>query len=86
MLKPDSLKACVLPGQGYATRGGMKDAFQCYNPAAKIFPSYDIPYLRAGELIEQLGDKPQARSLFEKAAKFAVPTAKKKSTKPQVLI
>ena len=78
MLKPDSLKAWVLVGQEYATRGGMKGAFQCYSSAAKIFPSYDIPYLRAGELIERLGDKPQARSLFEKAAKFAVPAAERK--------
>jgi tetratricopeptide (TPR) repeat protein len=69
---PDSLKAWILLGEELAKRGKIKEAFECFNSAAMVWPQYEIPLLRAASLLEKLGERSQAESLFDKAAKMTI--------------
>jgi hypothetical protein len=66
-LKPDSLRARILLGEALASEGRIAEAFESFDSAARIFPDYEIPYLRAAVLMRNLGENAQAESLFQKA-------------------
>jgi tetratricopeptide (TPR) repeat protein len=71
-LTPDSLKAWIMLGEEFSRRGKIKEALECFGSAAEVFPSYEIPYLRAAEILERLGDTDQARKLFDRADQLAI--------------
>ena len=71
-LNPDSLKAWILLGEELAKRNKIKEAFECFNSAARIYPEYEIPLLRAASLLEKLGERSQAEKLFDRAAKLTI--------------
>lgn len=66
-LQPDSLKARILLGEDWARKGKIIEALQSLESALNVYPDYEIPYLRAADLLRKLGKKSQADSLFEKA-------------------
>ena len=48
-------------------RGKIIEALQSLESALKVYPDYEIPYLRAADLLRKLGKKTEADNLFEKA-------------------
>jgi len=71
-LQPDSLKARILLGEECARRGKIIEAFQSFESALKVYPDYEIAYLRAADLLKKLGKKVQADILFEEAKELEV--------------
>jgi tetratricopeptide (TPR) repeat protein len=71
-LKPDSLKAWILLGEEWTRRGNIIKALHSFESALNIYPDYDIPYLRAADLLNKIGKKTEADSLFEKARKLEI--------------
>jgi tetratricopeptide (TPR) repeat protein len=66
-LKPDSLKAWILLGEEWTRRGDIIKAFHSFESALNVYPDYDIPYLRAADLLNNIGKKTEADRLFENA-------------------
>ncbi len=58
---PDSLKARILLGEELAKSGKIKEAFECFNSAAKVYPEYEIPFLRTGILLENWEKNPRLK-------------------------
>jgi tetratricopeptide (TPR) repeat protein len=71
-LKPDSLKAWILLGEEWTRRGNIIKALHSFESALNVYPDYDIPYLRAADLLNRIGKKTEADSLFEKARKLDI--------------
>jgi hypothetical protein len=66
-LHPTSLKAWILLGEAFAQQGRTREALQSFASATTVYPDYEIPYLRAGGILNQTGQKPEAIPFFEKA-------------------
>jgi tetratricopeptide (TPR) repeat protein len=64
---PGSLRAWVLLGEAFARKGKIREAMDCYTTATKVFPDYEIPYLRLGGLLKQIGRNAESANSFEKA-------------------
>ena len=71
-LKPDSLKAWILLGEEWTRRGDIIKALRSFESALNVYQDYDIPYLRAADLLNKIGKKTEADSLFEKAKKLEI--------------
>lgn len=71
-LNPDSIKACILLGEAFTGKGKIIDAIQSFESAVKIYPDYEIPYLRAADLLKKIGEQSQAETLFDKARELEV--------------
>lgn len=71
-LKPDSVKARILLGQEYAKKGKIREAFESFDAAARIYPDYEIPYARAADLLRVIGEQSQSEALFKKAKSLEV--------------
>ena len=71
-LQPDSLKAWILLGEEWTKRGKIIEALQSLESALKVYPDYEIPYLRAADLLRKLGKKAEADNLFEKARELEI--------------
>jgi len=70
---PHSLKSWILIGEAYARKGDIVKSMQCFESAAKIFPNYEIPYLRTAALLHKLGHQKESADLNEKAQKLIFP-------------
>ncbi|RPI72233.1 MAG: hypothetical protein EHM45_22525, partial [Desulfobacteraceae bacterium] len=66
-LKPDSIKSWIVLGEQMVRISKIKEAMQAFESAAVLFPEYEAPYLRAAELLEQIGQKGDARKLQDRA-------------------
>jgi len=71
-LKPDSLKAWILLGEEWTRRGDIIKAFHSFESALNVYPDFDIPYLRAADLLNKIGKKTEADRLFEKAKELEI--------------
>ena len=71
-LNPNSLKATLLLGEELAGIGDVLKAFESFDAAIRIFPDYDIPFLRAAVLLEKIGEQAQAETMYDKAKQLAV--------------
>ena len=71
-LKPDSLKAWILLGEEWTKRGNIIQALHSFESALNVYPDYDIPYLRAADLLNKIGKKTDADRLFEKAKELEI--------------
>lgn len=71
-LQPDSLKAWILLGEEWTRRGKIIEALQSLESALKVYSDYEIPYLRAADLLRKLGKKAEADGLFEKARNLEI--------------
>jgi tetratricopeptide (TPR) repeat protein len=71
-LQPDSIKARILLGEEWARKGKIIEAFQSFESALNVYPDYEIPYLRAADLLRKLGKKAESDSLFEKARELEI--------------
>lgn len=69
-LKPDSIKTWILLGEEFAKRGNIKEAFKSFDSAARIYPDYEIPYLRVATLLKKMGEQSQSDWLFKKVKKI----------------
>ena len=74
-LRPDSLKAWIMLGEAYAKEGKIKESFESYGRAVDIFPEYEVPFLRAGKLLQEIGETSKAQELFEKASQLLIPSS-----------
>ena len=72
-INPHSLKSWILMGEEYARQGDILKSIKCFESAAKIFPEYEIPYLRAAALLQKLGHKEESADLNEKAQGLILP-------------
>ena len=72
-MNPHSLKSWVLMGEEYARQGDIMKSIKCFESAAKIFPEYEIPYLRTAALLQKLGHKEESMSLFDKCKALTLP-------------
>ena len=70
---PHSLKSWVLMGEEYARQGDIVKSIQCFESAAKIFPEYEISYLRTAALLQKLGHQKESADLNQKAQKLIFP-------------
>ncbi len=66
-LRPDSIKSWLILGDFFAKQGKAMEAIQSFENALKIHPDYELPYLKAGNLLKQMGDEEQSVMLMEKA-------------------
>jgi tetratricopeptide (TPR) repeat protein len=69
-LKPDSLRAWIMLGEQFVQHTKIKEAFESFEKAAKIYPEYEIPYLRAAELLDRMGQKAEARKLYDRVTEL----------------
>lgn len=78
-LEPSSIKAHILLGDELAKRGNIMDALGLYNRALIIYPEYDLPFIKAGNLLMKIGKNDQAEELFQKASchqvKYSIPSS-----------
>jgi len=72
-INPHSLKSWILMGEEYARQGDIMKSIKCFESAAKIFPEYEIPYLRTAALLQKLGHKEESMSLFDKCKALTLP-------------
>jgi tetratricopeptide (TPR) repeat protein len=66
-LHPTSLKSWILLGEAFAQQGRTREALQSFASATTVYPDYEIPYLRAGGILNKIGQESQAVLFFEKA-------------------
>lgn len=71
-LNPDSIKAWLLLGETFTRRGKVIDAINSFESAVKIYPDYEIPYLRAADLLKKTGELSQAEKLFDRARELEI--------------
>ena len=74
-LNSNSIKGWILLGEEFSKKGEIKEALESFNSASKLYPEYEIPYLRASELLNSLGKRPQSVCLHKKARELSVPFA-----------
>lgn len=72
-INPHSLKSWILMGEEYARQGDIMKSIKCFESAAKIFPEYEIPYLRTAVLLQKLGHKEESIFLFDKCKAMILP-------------
>jgi tetratricopeptide (TPR) repeat protein len=72
-INPHSLKSWILMGEEYARHGDIMKSIKCFESAAKIFPEYEIPYLRTAALLQKLGHKEESMSLSDKCKALTLP-------------
>lgn len=70
---PQSLKSLILLGEEYARKGDVVKSIQCFESAAKIFPEYEIPYMRTAAILKKIGHEKESVYLTEKARKLVEP-------------
>ena len=70
---PRSLKAWILLGEEYAKNGDVVRTIECFEAAAKIFPEYEIPYLRTAAVLQKLRHQKESMCLTEKAEALTLP-------------
>jgi tetratricopeptide (TPR) repeat protein len=73
---PHSLKSWTLLGEEYMRTGDVIRAIHCFESAAELFPSYEIPYVRTAQLLEQMGHREESLQLFKKAESLVSPLNK----------
>jgi len=61
-----------LLGEEWTRRGDIIKALRSFESALNVYQDYDIPYLRAADLLNKIGKKTEADSLFEKAKKLEI--------------
>lgn len=71
-LMPDSIKSWILLGQEYSRKGELREAFKSIDSAAMIYPGYEIPYLKAANMLKSMGQKEQSEILFQKAESLKI--------------
>jgi tetratricopeptide (TPR) repeat protein len=71
-LAPFSIKAHLLMGEELSKQGKIVDALSAFNRAFEIFPEYEIPLLRAGNLLSRIGKNKEADQLFQRAANLQI--------------
>ena len=71
-LNPDSIKAWILLGEAFTRNGRVIDAIKSFESAVKIYPDYEIPYLRAADLLKKIGEQSQAEKLFDRARELEI--------------
>ena len=70
---PHSVKSWVLLGEEYARKVDIVRAITSFESAAKIFPAYEVPYLRTAALLQKLGHQKESHCLTEKAEALILP-------------
>jgi len=65
--KPDSLKAWIMLGEEFASKGRIKEALESFGSAIDLFPAYDIPILRTAAILKKIGQKKAAEKLYKNA-------------------
>jgi tetratricopeptide (TPR) repeat protein len=71
-LAPFSIKAHIQMGEEFARQGKIADAITYFTRAMEIFPKYEIPLLRAGNLLKSIGKHDQAEELFRCASDLQI--------------
>ena len=71
-LKPDSVKAWILLGEELTRKGKFREAFESFETAVKVYPYYEIPYVRVAVLLEKLGEQSDAERLFKRARELEI--------------
>jgi tetratricopeptide (TPR) repeat protein len=71
-LAPFSIKAHLLMGEELSKQGKIIDALSAFNRAFEIFPEYEIPLMRAGNLLTRIGKHNEADQLFQRAANLQI--------------
>ncbi len=71
-LKPDSLKSWLLLGEEFERMGKIKEALESFESAVKIYPEYEIPYLRVAVLLKKLGEQSQSDWFSRKAGELEI--------------
>ena len=71
-LNPESVRTQILLGEELAKKGEVIQAFQSFESAVKLYPDYEIPYFRAANLLEKIGEQSQAEKLFDKAKELEI--------------
>lgn len=66
-LYPDSLKAWILLGEEWTKRGQIVKALRSLESALNVYPDYDLPYLKAADLLKRIGKNVEADQLFNRA-------------------
>ena len=66
--QPDSIKSWLMLGDCFARQRKVKEAIQSFENASKIHPEYELPYIKAGNLLKQLGDEKQSEMMMGKAS------------------
>jgi tetratricopeptide (TPR) repeat protein len=71
-LNPLSIKSLILIGEEYLARKDFINALKYFEMAADLFPSYEIPYMRAAQTLKCAGMNAQAEELLIKAQSLMV--------------
>lgn len=66
-LNPHSIKAWILLGEARAREGTAFAALQSFEEAAKIFPQYEIPYVRVAAVLAAIGEEAAAQDMSGRA-------------------
>ncbi|HPL63825.1 MAG TPA: glycosyltransferase [Syntrophales bacterium] len=76
---PRSIKAQIMMGGEYAKRRDYRSAMSCFEKAASIFPGCEIPYLRAADVLDAIGNRTAAAEIRRKACLIAERDAREKN-------
>jgi len=72
-LRADSLKAGIMLGEQHARALRIREAMEAFEAVARLFPEYEVPYLRAADLLERINQKAEARKLYERVNELIKP-------------
>ncbi len=64
---PRSIKAWILLGEARARKGNALAALQSFEEAAKIFPQYELPYVRVAAVLAAIGEEAAAQDMSGRA-------------------
>lgn len=70
---PNSIKSWILMGEAYERQKDVVNSIKCYDSAARIFPEYEIPYLRTAALMQKLGHQKESDNLNVKVKELIHP-------------
>ena len=71
-LEPLSVKANMLLGEEFTRQSKLSEAILAYQRAIGIFPEYDTPLIRAGNLCKIAGDHALADQLFQLTQNYQI--------------
>jgi len=64
---PRSIKSLILLGDEYARSRDIERSIRCFETAVKIFPEYEVPYIRTARIVRSFGKKYDWLLLLDKA-------------------
>ena len=82
-LEPNSIRTRILLGEEFEKMGKFRESLESLESAIRLYPEYEVPYLRVGALLRKLGEESQSDWFFKKAEAFVKNLEDLNNTEPE---